>query len=220
MLGYLILTFIIFSIFAVLILVGLGRNPNQAVRIVAGFWKTIFIDLLDELFGNHTQITYPFIFGLDLIGNFDPDQAEADFEDLYRVFEKGDIFLRSIIMYPEDNTVSKDIVCYTFRVRIEDTKDLEKIKEKITMRINCIVNRRLKKNGYFYAASSPFVFWSFNSDKKPTFLNIYFALTSKGVKSIRWKKLQMEYERQKKNQKSSTNFKTDWKSGESKDGKY
>ena len=62
MLGKLILTFIIFSSFAVLILVGLGRNPNQAVRIVAGFWKKIFIDLIDELFGKHVdQILYPFI---------------------------------------------------------------------------------------------------------------------------------------------------------------
>lgn len=93
MLRDLILAFIIFSILAILILVGLGRNPNQAVRLVVVFWKKIFIDLIDELFGKHVnQILYPFVFGIDAMGNVDLNEIDANFEDLYRVFEQGNIY--------------------------------------------------------------------------------------------------------------------------------
>ena len=221
MLSDLILAFIIFSILAILILVGLGRNPNQAVRLVVVFWKKIFIDLIDELFGKHVnQILYPFVFGIDAMGNVDLNEIDANFEDLYRVFEQGNIYYDFMKLYPENGTVPKDIICYNFCICVEDKENWEKMKKKIPIRINGIVNRRLKEYGYYNVASSPFWWCGFYSNENPTFLKIYFALTPKGVEEIKQKKLQVAYERQKKNRKSSTNFKTDWKSGESKDGKH
>ena len=221
MLRDLILAFIIFSILAILILVGLGRNPNQAVRLVVVFWKKIFIDLIDELFGKHVnQILYPFVFGIDAMGNVDLNEIDANFEDLYRVFEQGNIYYDFMKLYPQNVTVPQDIICYHFCIFVEDKENWEKMKKKIPIRINGIVNRRLKEYGYYNVASSPFWWWGFNSNENPTFLKIYFALTPKGVEEIKQKKLQVAYEWQKKNRKSSTNFKTDWKSGESKDGKH
>ena len=157
MLRDLILAFIIFSILAILILVGLGRNPNQAVRLVVVFWKKIFIDLIDELFGKHVnQILYPFVFGIDAMGNVDLNEIDANFEDLYRVFEQGNIYYDFMKLYPENGTVPKDIICYNFCICVEDKENWEKMKKKIPIRINGIVNRRLKEYGYYNVASSPF----------------------------------------------------------------
>ena len=166
------------------------------------------------------QILYPFVFGIDAMGNVDLNEIDANFEDLYRVFEQGNIYYDFMKLYPENGTVPKDIICYNFCICVEDKENWEKMKKKIPIRINGIVNRRLKEYGYYNVASSPFWWCGFYSNENPTFLKIYFALTPKGVEEIKQKKLQVAYERQKKNRKSSTNFKTDWKSGESKDGKH
>ena len=55
MLKYFILIFLSISICAVLILIGLGKHPSEAIRQVIKFWKSIFTDIFNELFGVEKQ---------------------------------------------------------------------------------------------------------------------------------------------------------------------
>ena len=203
--------FFLFSALAVLILMGMGKNVHQAVQLLVNFWKSIFIDFFNELFGKRKD-TYPLIFGTGYDGRVYPELVDAEFDGVYRLFDQDSIF------YYGSDFSSLDVVGYAFSIYVDaETEDIGKLHKKINRRLEVMVNRRFKDCGIYDILPSPFIYHEFNNEENPTLLRVYFARTQNGTVLINNRKHMRLREQQQRKRDSSVSFETDWKSEEGKD---
>lgn len=205
------LVFFVFSAIAVLILMGLGRNVHQAIKIVVSFWKSIFTDIFNELFGvKKTNFYYPLVFGTGQDGLIYPELVDSAFEGLYKLFGEDNIFFYTAF-YP-----CEDIISYIFSIYVDtETKENVDILQKIIQkRLEVMVNRRFKDCAIYNVLPEPFVYFEFDSVDNPTLLRVSFARTQKGVSLISEQKRRISIERLSKKRDSSFNLKADWESDE------
>ncbi len=207
----LILFFLVFSAIAVLILMGLGRNVHQAIKIVVSFWKSIFIDVFNELFGvEKTNFYYPLVFGTGQDGLIYPELVDSAFEGLYKLFGGDNIFFYSFY-YP-----CEDIISYIFSVYVEAESNecTDILKKRIKKRLEVMVNRQLKDYAIYNVLPEPFIYFELDNDENPTLLRVSFARTQKGVLLISEQKHRMSLEHLNKKRNSSFSLNADWESDE------
>lgn len=211
-LAKLIFWFIVFSMISILILMGLGRNVHQAVQIVASFWKSIFIDVFNELFGTG-KAYYPLVFGIGKDGYFYPSMIDSAFKDFYELFGgKKNIYCFNAYYSCED------IVSYAFDVYVDPENEcVDKLQKKMEMCLKVMVNNQFKEYGIYNVLPEPFIYFEFDNEDAPTFLRVSFARTQKGVALISNQKRRVALEHQRKKRNSSFSFETDWESGEDTD---
>lgn len=212
MLKFFSLIFLCISICAVLILIGLGKHPREAIRQVIKFWKSIFIDIFNELFGKE-KVYYPLVFGTGQDGLIYPELVDSAFEGLYKLFGEDNIFFYSAC-YP-----CEDIISYIFSVYVDPESEecIERLKKKIKKRLEGMVNRRFKDYSIYNILPEPFIFFELDSEDNPTLLNVSFARTQKGVLLIREQKHRLSLEHLNKKRNSSLDFNATWESDEQDD---
>lgn len=211
MLKYFILIFLSISICAVLILIGLGKHPSEAIRQVIKFWKSIFIDIFDEFLGvEKTNFYYPLVFGTGQDGLIYPELVDSAFEGLYKLFGEDNIFFYSFY-YP-----CEDIISYIFSVYVEAESNecTDILKKRIKKRLEVMVNRQLKDYAIYNVLPEPFIYFELDNDENPTLLRVSFARTQKGVLLISEQKHRMSLERLNKKRNSSFSLNADWESDE------
>lgn len=208
------LVFLVFSAIAILILMGFGKNVHQAIKIVVSFWKSIFIDIFNELFGvKKTNFYYPLVFGTGQDGLIYPELVDSAFESLYKLFGEDNIFFYSV-HYP-----CEDIISYIFSIYVDSEAEncIDVLKKRIKKRLEVMVNRRFKDCAIYNVLPEPFIYFEVDSEDNPTLLRVSFARTQKGVSLISEQKHRLSLEHLNKKRNSSFSLKSDWESDEKDD---
>ncbi len=214
MLKFFSLIFPCISICAVLILIGLGKHPREAIRQVIKFWKSIFIDIFNELFGKEkVNVYYPLVFGTGQDGLIYPELVDSAFEGLYKLFGEDNIFFYSAC-YP-----CEDIISYIFSIYVDSEAEncIDVLKKRIKKRLEVMVNRRFKDCAIYNVLPEPFIYFEVDSEDNPTLLRVSFARTQKGVSLISEQKHRLSLEHLNKKRNSSFSLKSDWESDEKDD---
>lgn len=214
MLKFFSLIFLCISTCAVLVLIGLGKHPSEAIRQVVRFWKSIFVDIFNELFGvKKTNFYYPLVFGTGQDGLIYPELVDSAFESLYKLFGEDNIFFYSV-HYP-----CEDIISYIFSIYVDSEAEncIDVLKKRIKKRLEVMVNRRFKDCAIYNVLPEPFIYFEVDSEDNPTLLRVSFARTQKGVSLISEQKHRLSLEHLNKKRNSSFSLKSDWESDEKDD---
>lgn len=214
MLKFFSLIFLCISTCAVLVLIGLGKHPSEAIRQVVRFWKSIFIDIFNELFGmKKTNFYYPLVFGTGQDGLIYPELVDSAFESLYKLFGEDNIFFYSV-HYP-----CEDMISYIFSIYVDSEAEncIDILKKRIKKRLEVMVNRRFKDCAIYNVLPEPFIYFEVDSEDNPTLLRVSFARTQKGVSLISEQKHRLSLEHLNKKRNSSFSLKSDWESDEKDD---
>lgn len=214
MLKFFSLIFLCISTCAVLVLIGLGKHPSEAIRQVVRFWKSIFVDIFNELFGmKKTNFYYPLVFGTGQDGLIYPELVDSAFESLYKLFGEDNIFFYSV-HYP-----CEDIISYIFSIYVDSEAEncIDILKKRIKKRLEVMVNRRFKDCAIYNVLPEPFIYFEVDSEDNPTLLRVSFARTQKGVSLISEQKHRLSLEHLNKKRNSSFSLKSDWESDEKDD---
>lgn len=214
MLKFFSLIFLCISTCAVLVLIGLGKHPSEAIRQVVRFWKSIFVDIFNELFGmKKTNFYYPLVFGTGQDGLIYPELVDSAFESLYKLFGEDNIFFYSV-HYP-----CEDMISYIFSIYVDSEAEncIDILKKRIKKRLEVMVNRRFKDCAIYNVLPEPFIYFEVDSEDNPTLLRVSFARTQKGVSLISEQKHRLSLEHLNKKRNSSFSLKSDWESDEKDD---
>lgn len=214
MLKFFSLIFLCISTCAVLVLIGLGKHPSEAIRQVVRFWKSIFVDIFNELFGmKKTNFYYPLVFGTGQDGLIYPELVDSAFESLYKLFGEDNIFFYSV-HYP-----CEDMISYIFSIYVDSEAEncIDVLKKRIKKRLEVMVNRRFKDCAIYNVLPEPFIYFEVDSEDNPTLLRVSFARTQKGVSLISEQKHRLSLEHLNKKRNSSFSLKSDWESDEKDD---
>lgn len=214
MLKFFSLIFLCISTCAVLVLIGLGKHPSEAIRQIVRFWKSIFVDIFNELFGmKKTNFYYPLVFGTGQDGLIYPELVDSAFESLYKLFGEDNIFFYSV-HYP-----CEDMISYIFSIYVDSEAEncIDVLKKRIKKRLEVMVNRRFKDCAIYNVLPEPFIYFEVDSEDNPTLLRVSFARTQKGVSLISEQKHRLSLEHLNKKRNSSFSLKSDWESDEKDD---